>query len=112
VKRLRLWSAGDRNPTRRIEDRNAYEVREEVRLIAGDSLQDREPHRQEAGAILWFTGLSGAGKTTLCDALAQRLRARGAVVEVLDADELRRTLSEAVAQLQTLLQRDLSAWLQ
>ena len=36
------------------------------------------------GFTLWFTGLSGAGKTTLTNALIPQLRARGVRVEVLD----------------------------
>ena len=42
---------------------------------------------------LWFTGLSGAGKTTLCQAVAQRLSALGFPVAVLDGDEVRETIS-------------------
>jgi adenylylsulfate kinase len=45
------------------------------------------------GATVWLTGLSGAGKTTIADAVAGRLRAAGREVEVLDGDELRRGLS-------------------
>ena len=45
------------------------------------------------GCTLWLTGLSGAGKTTIADAVAQQLRAAGREVEVLDGDELRRGLS-------------------
>ncbi len=45
------------------------------------------------GTTLWLTGLSGAGKTTIADAVAAELRARGREVEVLDGDELRRGLS-------------------
>ena len=41
------------------------------------------------GAVIWITGLSGAGKTTLATALAQRLRATGGGVVLLDGDELR-----------------------
>jgi len=41
------------------------------------------------GVAVWFTGLSGAGKTTLCGAVAERLRQRGMDVTVLDGDELR-----------------------
>lgn len=40
-------------------------------------------------AVVWFTGLSGAGKSTIAEALASRLRARGAAVEPLDGDALR-----------------------
>ena len=45
------------------------------------------------GATVWLTGLSGAGKTTIAEATAGRLRAAGRDVEVLDGDELRRGLS-------------------
>jgi adenylylsulfate kinase len=46
-----------------------------------------------AGATLWLTGLPSAGKTTVATALAERLRARGERVQILDGDELRRNLS-------------------
>lgn len=45
------------------------------------------------GATVWLTGLSGAGKTTIADAVAGQLRAADREVEVLDGDELRRGLS-------------------
>ncbi|WP_090636211.1 adenylyl-sulfate kinase [Paenibacillus sp. UNC496MF] len=41
------------------------------------------------GAVLWFTGLSGAGKTTTAAAVERQLRERGRRVELLDGDELR-----------------------
>ncbi|GAB6876687.1 adenylyl-sulfate kinase [Thermaerobacter litoralis] len=47
------------------------------------------PHR---GVTVWFTGLPGAGKSTLAREVAARLRARGLPVEVLDGDVLRQTL--------------------
>lgn len=46
-----------------------------------------------SGATIWFTGLSGAGKSTLARAVAERGRAEGLPVEVLDGDELRTELS-------------------
>lgn len=45
------------------------------------------------GATVWLTGLSGAGKSTIAYALADRLRQEGRRVEVLDGDELRDALS-------------------
>lgn len=45
------------------------------------------------GATVWLTGLPSAGKTTIAQALARRLRTTGRRVEVLDGDELRASLS-------------------
>lgn len=47
----------------------------------------------EQGATIWLTGLPSAGKTTIAVALADRLRAQGHRVEVLDGDEIREFLS-------------------
>ncbi|MFT0812476.1 adenylyl-sulfate kinase [Synechococcus sp. OH20] len=46
------------------------------------------------GVTVWFTGLSGAGKTTLSCGVAQQLQALGLAVEVLDADLVRQHLSK------------------
>ncbi|MCI0660895.1 MAG: adenylyl-sulfate kinase [Acidobacteria bacterium] len=48
------------------------------------------------GFTLWFTGLSGAGKTTLTGAIVPRLRERGVRIEVLDGDEVRTNLSKGL----------------
>lgn len=45
------------------------------------------------GGTVWLTGLSGAGKTTIAQELAEGLRAEGHPVQVLDGDELRAALS-------------------
>ncbi len=44
-------------------------------------------------AALWFTGLSGSGKSTIANLLAQRLHAAGALTYVLDGDNIRHGLS-------------------
>ena len=46
----------------------------------------------DQGLTVWFTGLSGAGKSTLAEAVAERLRAGGSSVEILDGDVVRQTL--------------------
>jgi adenylylsulfate kinase len=48
------------------------------------------------GFVVWLTGLSGAGKTTITDALAPELRAAGRRVEVLDGDVVRTHLSKGL----------------
>ena len=49
--------------------------------------------RPAAGFTVWFTGLSGSGKSTIAGHLATTLRARGLPVVVLDGDEVRDGLS-------------------
>jgi adenylyl-sulfate kinase len=46
------------------------------------------------GFVLWFTGLSGAGKTTLAMALLPKLKERNVRVERLDGDVVRESLTK------------------
>jgi adenylyl-sulfate kinase len=48
------------------------------------------------GFTIWFTGLSGAGKSTIAGLLEQELRSRGRLVEVLDGDVVRTHLSKGL----------------
>ena len=48
------------------------------------------------GFTLWFTGLSGAGKSTIANLVAGELRTRGHNVEILDGDEVRTNLSKGL----------------
>ena len=48
------------------------------------------------GAVIWFTGLSGAGKTTLSTSVSRELLALGYKVESLDGDEVRENLSRGL----------------
>jgi adenylyl-sulfate kinase len=50
----------------------------------------------EKGFTLWFTGLSGAGKTTISTIVEEQLRDRGSRVEVLDGDVVRENLSKGL----------------
>jgi adenylylsulfate kinase len=48
------------------------------------------------GFTLWFTGLSGAGKTTIADIVGRRLEEAGRTVEYLDGDVVRTHLSKGL----------------
>jgi adenylyl-sulfate kinase len=50
----------------------------------------------DKGFTLWFTGLSGAGKTTISTMVEDQLRERGSRVEVLDGDVVRENLSKGL----------------
>jgi adenylylsulfate kinase len=51
---------------------------------------------EKKGFTLWFTGLSGAGKTTLARLVDAELKTRGHKVEVLDGDIIRTNLSKGL----------------
>jgi sulfate adenylyltransferase len=48
------------------------------------------------GACVWFTGLSGSGKSTISQALVQMLAERGRVTTLLDGDAVRTHLSKGL----------------
>src|SRR5207253_7931388 len=50
----------------------------------------------EKGFTLWFTGLSGSGKTTISRQLEDHLRERGSKLEILDGDVVRENLSKGL----------------
>jgi adenylyl-sulfate kinase len=50
----------------------------------------------DRGVTLWFTGLSGAGKSTIASLVEAELRERGTNVEVLDGDVVRTNLSKGL----------------
>ncbi len=54
----------------------------------------RVPAADHRGLAVWFTGLSGAGKTTISQAVGEHLTASGRRVDVLDGDEVRKHLSK------------------
>lgn len=52
--------------------------------------------RGDRGFVIWLTGLSGAGKSTIAEALAPELLASGKKVELLDGDIVRTHLSKGL----------------
>jgi adenylylsulfate kinase len=49
-----------------------------------------------SGLVLWFTGLSGAGKSTIADLVGEELERAGTAVEYLDGDVVRTHLSKGL----------------
>ena len=52
---------------------------------------------KQNGVILWLTGLSGAGKTTIAQRLENKLREQAYLVELLDGDVIRQNLSQGLS---------------
>ena len=56
--------------------------------------EDRQKLNGHRGAVLWFTGLSGCGKSTIANAVDQMLHERGVHTFVLDGDNIRMGLNK------------------
>lgn len=62
----------------------------------GEILADAYPPKHRQGACIWFTGLSGAGKSTTAEVLAVKLLEYGRQATLLDGDIVRTHLSKGL----------------
>jgi sulfate adenylyltransferase len=67
-----------------------------TRPVTAKILAEAYPPREKQGFCLWFTGLSGAGKSTTAEIVATFLGERGRRVTVLDGDVVRTHLSKGL----------------
>jgi len=64
--------------------------------VERENVTETEPKEMHKGFTLWFTGMSGSGKSTISRLLELKLRELGARVEVLDGDVVRTHLSKGL----------------
>ena len=67
-----------------------------TRPEVAEILADTYPPRHRQGVCIWFTGLSGSGKSTTADVLTSLLMEHGRQVTVLDGDVVRTNLSKGL----------------
>ncbi len=67
-----------------------------TRSEVAEILADTYPPRHRQGVCIWFTGLSGSGKSTTADVLTSLLMEHGRQVSVLDGDVVRTNLSKGL----------------
>jgi sulfate adenylyltransferase len=66
------------------------------RPAVAEILRETSPPKFHQGLTIWFTGLSGSGKSTVAHALIERLAEYGRNVSILDGDEIRTHLSKGL----------------
>ena len=66
------------------EDRNLHTVFDELL-----NRKDKEKLLGQRGIVIWLTGLSGSGKTTIANHLERRLNSEGIITKLLDGDNIR-----------------------
>lgn len=57
------------------------------------SIDDRRKQNQHNSFLIWFTGLSGSGKSTIANAVEQELFKRGVITYTLDGDNIRKGIN-------------------
>ena len=67
-----------------------------TRPEVSEILADTYPPKHRQGVCIWFTGLSGSGKSTTADVLATLLMEHGRQITVLDGDVVRTHLSKGL----------------
>lgn len=60
------------------------------------SRSDKEELLGQKGVMLWFTGLSGSGKSTIAIALERELQRRGLLCRILDGDNIRSGINKGL----------------
>ena len=67
-----------------MKDENIYPIFDKMQ-----SRKDKEELLRQRGIMLWLTGLSGSGKSTVAIALERELHKRGLICRILDGDNIR-----------------------
>ncbi|MDR3619047.1 MAG: bifunctional sulfate adenylyltransferase/adenylylsulfate kinase [Paludisphaera borealis] len=68
-----------------------------IRPAVAEILSETNPPAFRQGLTIWFTGLSGSGKSTVAQALVERLAEYGRNCSFLDGDEIRTHLSKGLS---------------
>jgi adenylylsulfate kinase len=81
----------------RVVQSTAYDVGDSTNIKWHESMVSREDKERtlgQKGCVLWFTGLSGSGKSTVACTLEHALNATGHTTALLDGDNVRHGLNK------------------
>jgi len=76
---------------RNMKEQKATNVTWHAHMV---SRTERESLLKQKGVVLWFTGLSGSGKSTIANEVAYKLHSMGKLTYVLDGDNIRHGLNK------------------
>ncbi|MCA9385632.1 sulfate adenylyltransferase [Candidatus Dojkabacteria bacterium] len=94
--KMRNWIKEKQQPPEYILRPEVYAILTEKKNVLVDDLYKRHQHtnfNNHRGFVLWFTGLSQSGKSTISERLYELLEDKGVPVELLDGDVVRESLS-------------------
>jgi adenylyl-sulfate kinase len=96
--RAPLWTIGALRRGNLWETTAFAEIRQQAAEVAAAVLAtiktvEGRNARMTTGRTVWLTGLPSAGKSTVAEGVAERLRSGGVAAEILDGDEIRRNLT-------------------
>ncbi|MFY9809959.1 MAG: adenylyl-sulfate kinase [Aquabacterium sp.] len=93
-RRLQLVDQRDGLPLAVVEFQHALHLAQNLHTqLMSVKRKDREILNGHPGFVLWFTGLSGSGKSTIANALEHQLHKQGWHTYVLDGDNVRQGLN-------------------
>jgi len=72
-----------------LNSKNIYTVFDEILQRS-----DKEKMLSQKSVVIWMTGLSGSGKTTVAKGLEQRLHENGRLTQILDGDNIRHGINK------------------
>jgi adenylylsulfate kinase len=84
-------------PSSRVIQTTAYDVDQATNIKWHETMvsrADKEKILNQKGCILWFTGLSGSGKSTVACTLEHALASQGKTTVLLDGDNVRHGLNK------------------
>eukprot|EP01025_Chloroclados_australasicus_P021059 TRINITY_DN22094_c0_g1_i4.p1 TRINITY_DN22094_c0_g1~~TRINITY_DN22094_c0_g1_i4.p1 ORF type:complete len:295 (+),score=38.69 TRINITY_DN22094_c0_g1_i4:99-887(+) len=84
-------------PLAKMVQTSAYDVESSTNIKWHETMvtrEDKEKLLGQKGCVLWFTGLSGSGKSTVACTLEHALNARGKFTALLDGDNVRHGLNK------------------
>ena len=94
--KLHISGTDARKMLENLEKPPEWFMRPEISELIIESLKNNEEVFVKNPRVVWFTGLSGSGKTTIANELKQLLQKKGKKIKIIDGDIIRNTLHKSL----------------